>query len=83
MYLVKKGQRKVRFIQAKLLDAQSRQKKYADRKVGDMYFKVHEKFLLKMSSMKGVIRLGKRGKLISRYIGPLRFLRKWIQLYID
>ena len=50
--------------------AKSRQKSYADRKVHDLEFMVGERVLLKVSSMKGVMRFGKKGKLSPRYIGP-------------
>ncbi|WMV50746.1 hypothetical protein MTR67_044131 [Solanum verrucosum] len=56
--LVKDAQDKVRNIQAKLLAAQSRQKRYADRKVSDMAFQNGEQVLLKVSPMKGMIRFG-------------------------
>ncbi|WMV25090.1 hypothetical protein MTR67_018475 [Solanum verrucosum] len=46
--LVKDAQDKVRSIQAKLLETQSRQKKYADRKVRDMTFQAGENVLLKV-----------------------------------
>ncbi|KAH0652605.1 hypothetical protein KY289_030283 [Solanum tuberosum] len=72
--LLKDAQDKVRSSQAKLLAAQSRQKKYADHKVRDMTFQIGEKFLLKVSPMKGVIRFGKKGKLSPRYIGPFEIL---------
>ncbi|WMV31473.1 hypothetical protein MTR67_024858 [Solanum verrucosum] len=72
--LVKDAQDKVRSIQAKLLAAQSRQKKYADHNVRDMTFQTGEKVLLKVSPMKGVMRFGKKGKLSSRYIGPFEVL---------
>ncbi|KAH0716668.1 hypothetical protein KY290_012930 [Solanum tuberosum] len=57
--LVKDVQDKVRRIQAKLLAAQSRQKKYVDHKV---------------APMKGVMRFGKKGKLSPQYIGPFEIL---------
>ncbi len=60
--LVKDAQDKVRSIQAKLLAAQSRQKKYADHKVRDMTFQTGENVLLKVSPMKGVMRFGKKVK---------------------
>ncbi|KAH0644860.1 hypothetical protein KY284_032744 [Solanum tuberosum] len=72
--LVKDAQDKVRSIQAKLLAAQSRQKKYADHKVRDMAFQMGENVLLKVSLMKRVIRFGKKGKLSPRYIGPFEVL---------
>ncbi|XP_069155660.1 uncharacterized protein [Solanum lycopersicum] len=51
---------KVKRIQEKLLAAQSRQKEYAHRKVGDLEFMEGEQVLLKVSPMKGVMRFGKR-----------------------
>ncbi|WMV18340.1 hypothetical protein MTR67_011725 [Solanum verrucosum] len=74
MSFVKDAQDKVRSIQAKLLAAQSRQKKYADYKVRDMAFQIGENVLLKVSPMKGVMRFGKKGKLSPRYIGPFEVL---------
>ncbi|XP_049378099.1 uncharacterized protein LOC125842849 [Solanum stenotomum] len=67
-------QDKVRSIQAKLLAAQSRQKKYTDDKVRALAFQTGEKVLLKVSPMKGVIKFGKNGKLSPRYIGPFEIL---------
>ena len=67
---------KVKFIQDKLLAAQSRQKEYADRKVRDLDFMEGEQVLLKVSPMKGVMRFGKRGKLSPRYIGPFEVLKR-------
>ncbi|KAH0644574.1 hypothetical protein KY284_032458 [Solanum tuberosum] len=57
--LMKYAQDKVRSIQANLLAAQSRQKKYADHKV---------------SPMKGVMRFCKKGKLSPQYIGPFEVI---------
>ncbi|WMV41304.1 hypothetical protein MTR67_034689 [Solanum verrucosum] len=51
-------------------DGRSRQKKYADHKA----FQTDEKFLLKVSPMKGVMRFGKKVKLSPRYIGPFEIL---------
>ncbi|KAH0709197.1 hypothetical protein KY284_010624 [Solanum tuberosum] len=67
--LVKDAQDKVRSIQAKLLAAQSRHKKYADRKVRDMTFQTGEQVLLKVSPIKRVMRFSKKSKLSPRYIG--------------
>ncbi|KAH0729479.1 hypothetical protein KY290_000601 [Solanum tuberosum] len=72
--LVKKAQDKVRSIQAKLLAAQSRQKKYADCKVRDVIFQAGEQVLLKVSPIEGVMRFGKKGKLSPRYIGPFEII---------
>ncbi|WMV46499.1 hypothetical protein MTR67_039884 [Solanum verrucosum] len=53
---------------------QSRRKKYADHKVRDMTFHIGENVLLKVSSMKRVMRFGKKGKLSPSYIGPFEIL---------
>ncbi|XP_049391497.1 uncharacterized protein LOC125855885 [Solanum stenotomum] len=54
--LLRKLLEKVKFIQEKLLASQSRQKKYADRKVKDLEFMEIKQVLLKVSPMKGVMR---------------------------
>ncbi|WMV25451.1 hypothetical protein MTR67_018836 [Solanum verrucosum] len=54
--LLRKLLEKVKFIQEKLLASQSRQKKYADRKVKDLEFMEIKQVLLKVSLMKGVMR---------------------------
>lgn len=40
-----------------------------------MLFKVDEKVLLKVSPMKGVMRLNKKGKFIPWYIGPFKVFK--------
>ncbi|GKB33246.1 putative reverse transcriptase domain-containing protein [Tanacetum coccineum] len=56
--------------------ARDRQKSYADRRCKPLEFQVGDKFMLKVSSWKGLIRFGKRGKLNPRYIGPFKILAK-------
>ncbi|GJW39375.1 putative reverse transcriptase domain-containing protein [Tanacetum coccineum] len=53
-----------------------RQKSYADKRRKPLEFHVGDKVMLKVSSWKGVIRFGKRGKLNPRYIGPFKILAK-------
>ncbi|WMV40948.1 hypothetical protein MTR67_034333 [Solanum verrucosum] len=72
--LVNDAQFKVRSIQAKLLATQRRQKEYADCRVRDMTFQVGEQVLLMVSPIKGMMRFDKKGKIISRYIGPFEIL---------
>ena len=74
--LLRESLEKVKFIQEKLLAAQSRQKEYANRKVRDLDFMEGEQVLLKVSPMKGVMQFGKRGKLSPRYIGPFEVLKR-------
>ncbi|XP_070014984.1 uncharacterized protein [Nicotiana sylvestris] len=56
--------------------AQSRQKRYDVIKVRGVSYMAGEKVLLKVSSMKGVIRFGKKGKLSPRFIGPFEVFRR-------
>jgi hypothetical protein len=61
---------KVHQIRQNILIAQSRQKSYADVRQRDLKFVVGDEVLLKVSSTKGIIRFGIKGKLSPRYIGP-------------
>ncbi|XP_074320000.1 uncharacterized protein LOC141656835 [Silene latifolia] len=54
--------------------AQDRQKSYADLRRTDIEFVVGDKVLLKVSSMRGVMRFGKRGKLSQKFIGLYEIL---------
>ena len=63
---------KVSIIQQRLKTAFSRQKSYADPKRKDVLFSAEDLVFLKISPMKGVMRLGKKGKLAPRYIGPFK-----------
>ena len=45
-------------------------KSYIDPKRKDVSFSIRDIVFLKVSSMKGVMRFGKKGKLAPRYIGP-------------
>nr|GFB32061.1 putative reverse transcriptase domain-containing protein [Tanacetum cinerariifolium] len=60
----------------RLLATRSRQKSYADVRRKPLKFEVGEKFMLKVSPWKGVIRFGKRGKLTPRYYGPFKILSR-------
>ncbi|XP_070037217.1 uncharacterized protein [Nicotiana tomentosiformis] len=65
-----------RLAQERLRAAQSKQKSYADQKARDVSLMVGEKVLLKVSSMKGIMRFGKKGTLSPRFIGPFEVLRR-------
>ncbi|GKC47436.1 putative reverse transcriptase domain-containing protein, partial [Tanacetum coccineum] len=56
--------------------ARDRQKSYADRIRKPLEFEVGDKVMLKVSPWKGVMRLGKQGKLNPRYIRPFKILAK-------
>ena len=66
----------VRVIKYRLLTAKSRQKSYADRRVRALVFMEGDHVWLRVSPMKGVMRFGKKGKLITRFIGPFEILSR-------
>ncbi|GJS04076.1 putative reverse transcriptase domain-containing protein [Tanacetum coccineum] len=63
-------------IKNHLLAARSHQKSYADKRAKPLEFKVGDMVLLKASPWKGVVRLGKHGKLSPRYIGLFKILAR-------
>jgi hypothetical protein len=74
--LVQQTKEKIEIIQKRLIAAQDRQKKYADRDRKDWNYEEGELVLLKVSPWKGVTRFGKKGKLSPRYVGPFEILRR-------
>ncbi|GJT88101.1 putative reverse transcriptase domain-containing protein [Tanacetum coccineum] len=68
-------------IKKRIQVARDRQKSYVDRRRNPLEFEVRDKVMLKVSSWKGVIRFGKRGKLNPRYIGHFKILAK--KCFID
>ncbi|GJQ96000.1 hypothetical protein Tco_0007139 [Tanacetum coccineum] len=59
-------------IKQRIQAARDRQKTYADVRRKPLEFQVGDRVMLKVSPWKGVIHLGKRGKLNPRYIGPFK-----------
>ena len=62
---------KVKLAYDRLRTSQSRQKSYSDNRRKDLEFQVGDMVFLKVSPMKDTIRFGQKGKLLSRYVGPL------------
>ena len=56
--------------------AQSRQKSYADVRRQPLEFEVGDHVFLKVMLKRGVVRFGKRGKLLPRFVGPFEILEK-------
>ncbi|WMV41323.1 hypothetical protein MTR67_034708 [Solanum verrucosum] len=54
---------------------QNQQKSYADVRRRELKFNVDDCVYLKIPPMKGVMRIGKKGKLSPRYVGPYKILR--------
>ena len=67
---------KVNLIQKHLLTAQSRQKSYTDRRRRPLEFEVGDHVLLKVMPKRGVVKFGKQGKLVPRYIVPFEILKR-------
>nr|GEY63785.1 hypothetical protein [Tanacetum cinerariifolium] len=64
--------KKIIQIEQRIQAARDRQKSYADVRRKPLEFQEADKVMLKVSSWKGVIYFGKRGKLNPRYIGPFK-----------
>ncbi|KAD3639922.1 hypothetical protein E3N88_29145 [Mikania micrantha] len=65
--LVHETTEKIVQIRNHMAAARDRQKSYADKRRKPLEFRVGDRVLLKVSLRKGVIRIGKRGKLSPRY----------------
>ena len=74
--LIRDTSEKVCLIQKCLLTAQIRQKSYANRRRRPLEFEVGDHVFLKVMPKRGVIRFGKQGKLVPRYIGPFEVLER-------
>ncbi|XP_074306130.1 uncharacterized protein LOC141641360 [Silene latifolia] len=72
--MVKDMIEQVHLIRQKMKAAQNRQKSYADIHHRDIEVQVGDKVLSKVSDMRGVMRFGKRGKLIQKFICPYEIL---------
>ena len=74
--IVKETEEKVRVIQQRLKAASDRQKLYSDLKRKDIEYEVGDKVFLKVSPWRKILRFGKKGKLILRFIGPYEILER-------
>nr|GEU59060.1 putative reverse transcriptase domain-containing protein [Tanacetum cinerariifolium] len=67
---------KIVLIKERLKTTRDRQKSYANNRQKPLEFSVGDKVLLKVSPWKCVVRLGKRSKLSSRYVGPFEIIER-------
>ena len=74
--LIRDTSEKVSLIRQSLLTAQSWQKSYADVRHRPLELVVGDHVFLKVMPKRGVVRFGKRGKLLSRFIGPFEILKR-------
>ncbi|KAA0052787.1 pol protein [Cucumis melo var. makuwa] len=63
-------------LRQRIIDAQSRQKSYADVRRKDLEFEVGDKVFLKVAPMRGVLRFERRGKLSPRFVEPFEILER-------
>ena len=73
---VKETSEKIALIRKRIASAQDRKKKYADQRRKAVQYDVGDYVFIKISPMKKVLRFGKQGKLIPRYIGPNKILER-------
>jgi hypothetical protein len=67
---IKEVEEKVALIHKRLLEAQSRQKSYADNRRRELSFEEGNFVYLKVSPMRGVKIFQAKGKLAPRFVGP-------------
>ncbi|GKB75771.1 hypothetical protein Tco_0942666 [Tanacetum coccineum] len=67
---------KVVVIKERLEEAKDRQKSYADNSRKPLEFEVGNHELLKVTPWKGVVRFGKKGKLVPRCVEPFKILER-------
>ncbi|KAD4585142.1 hypothetical protein E3N88_22743 [Mikania micrantha] len=67
---------KIALIQERIKAARDRQKSYADNRRRPLEFQIGDRVMLKVSPWKGIFRIGKRGKLSPRFVGPFKILER-------
>ncbi|GKC02604.1 putative reverse transcriptase domain-containing protein, partial [Tanacetum coccineum] len=66
----------IMWAEDRLKAAHDHQKSYADKRRKPLKFSVGDYVLLKVSPWKGVVRFGKKGKLLPRFVGPFEIIEK-------
>ncbi|GJX07591.1 hypothetical protein Tco_0195523 [Tanacetum coccineum] len=74
--LVQEMTDKVVLVKDKPKAVRDRQKSYIDYRRKPLEFEVGDRVLLKVMPWKGVVRIGKKGKLAPRYVGPIEIVER-------
>nr|GEU47258.1 putative reverse transcriptase domain-containing protein [Tanacetum cinerariifolium] len=74
--LVQETTEKISQIKDRLKAARNRQKSYVDKRRKPLEFSVGDYVLLKVSPWKGVVRFGKKEKLVPIFVGPFEIIEK-------
>ncbi|GJX73742.1 putative reverse transcriptase domain-containing protein [Tanacetum coccineum] len=74
--LVQETTDKVVLVKEKPKTVRDHQKSYVDYRRKPLEFEVGDHVLLKVTPWKGVVPVGKKGKLASRYVGPFKILER-------
>nr|GEY21424.1 putative reverse transcriptase domain-containing protein [Tanacetum cinerariifolium] len=74
--IVQETTKKISQIKDKLKAACDRQKSYVDMRRKPLEFSVGDHVLLKVSPWKGMVCLGKKGKLVPRFVGPFEITKR-------
>jgi hypothetical protein len=72
--VLKDAEKQVQIFCESLKVAQSRQKRYADKRRRDLSFEIGDFVYLKVSPMRGTRRFRVKGKLAPRYVGPFKII---------
>lgn len=73
--LIEETVNQVELIKKRMKEAQDQRKSYADLHRRTIDFEVGEQDFIKISPIRGVMRVDKSGKLSPRYVGPFKILK--------
>ncbi|GJV89963.1 putative reverse transcriptase domain-containing protein [Tanacetum coccineum] len=74
--IIQETTKKIMQIKERLKTAIDRKKNYVDKRRKPLEFNIGDRVLLKVSSWKGVVRFGRKGKLAPRYVGPFEIIER-------
>ena len=74
--VIKESEENVKLIRDRLKVAQSRQKSYKDKKRKEVVYEIGDRACLHVFPLRGVKRIGVKGQLAPRFVGPYRVLER-------